>query len=314
MPQPFRLRIAAIGECMIELRHLGDDRLELSFGGDTLNTAVYLRRAGAAQNLAVDYATALGDDPYSATMRSFFAREGIGLDLVRTLPGRLPGLYAIRTDARGERSFYYWRGEAAARAMFDGLAGARLADTLASYDWLYLSGITLSVLDAEGRERLMDALDRARARGGRVAFDSNYRPRGWPSAEAARAAFIDILARVDIALPTFGDEKLLFGDDDPRDTIARIGRLGVAEIVVKNGDDPALASDGRRIVEIAPEKVTDIVDTTAAGDAFNGGYLAARIADLGLEDAVRAGHRLAGAVVRHRGAIIPHEAMPTPIR
>jgi 2-dehydro-3-deoxygluconokinase len=73
----------------------------------------------------------------------------------------------------------------------------------------------------------------------------------------------------------------------------------------------ALASDGKMLFQIACEPVAHVVDTTAAGDAFNGGYLAARIAGLDIEHAVRAGHRLAGAVVQHRGAIIPLEATPT---
>ncbi len=310
MPASASPRIASIGECMIELRHLGDDRLELAFGGDTFNTAVYLLRAGRAQGLRVDYATALGDDPYSAAMRAFFAREGVGTGLVATLKDRLPGLYAIRTDAHGERSFYYWRREAAARDMFAGDAGSALAERLAGYDWLYLSGITLSILDEPARKRLTDALDAARARGARVAFDSNYRPRGWENADAACRTFAAVLERVDLALPTFGDEQALHGDADPRATIRRLHAAGVAEIAIKNGEKAAHVSDRGAILGVPPVEVRNVVDTTAAGDAFNGGYLAARIAGLSIEAAARHAHRLAAAVVQHRGAIIPADATP----
>jgi 2-dehydro-3-deoxygluconokinase len=308
---PSSPRIAAIGECMIELRHLGDTRLELAFGGDTFNTAAYITRAGRPYALKVDYATAVGDDPYSEAMRAFFASEDVGTGLVTVLKGRLPGLYAIRTDARGERTFYYWRREAAARDMFAGESGRTLADALASYDWIYLSGITLSILDEPARARLTDTLDRARARGGRVVFDSNFRARGWANVAAARETFTGILKRVDVALPTFGDEQAVWDDDNPRQTIERLHRCGVREIAVKNGEDVALASDGNTLFQVPAEPVAEIVDTTAAGDAFNGGYLAARIAGFDVEPAVRAGHRLAGAVVQHRGAIIPLEATPT---
>ena len=304
-------RIAAIGECMIELRHLGDDKLELAFGGDTFNTATYIVRAGKAHALKVDYATALGDDPYSAAMRGAFEREGVGTALVGTIKGRLPGLYAIRTDARGERTFYYWRREAAARDMFLGAAGEALADQLGAYDWIYLSGITLSILDEVSRARLTGALDRARARGGKVVFDSNYRPRNWTSIEATRAAYLDILTRTDIALPTFSDEQAVFDDGDPLATVQRTHGYGVREVAVKNGEAAAVASDGSMVYQIASQPVKAVVDTTAAGDAFNGGYLAARIAGFDIERAVRAGHRLAGAVVQHRGAIIPADATPS---
>jgi 2-dehydro-3-deoxygluconokinase len=295
---------------MIELRHLGDNQLELAFGGDTFNTATYLARAGKHFRLTVDYATAVGDDPYSEAMRAFFAGEGVGTALVGVLKGRLPGLYAIRTDAKGERTFYYWRREAAARDMFTGEPGKVLADALADYDWIYLSGITLSILDGAARERLTDALDRARKRGGRVVFDSNYRARGWPSVEATREAFANVLKRVDVALPTFSDEQTVFGDAEPRATIERLHAAGVREVAVKNGESAALASDGKTLFQIAAERVTNVIDTTAAGDAFNGGYLATRIAGLDIERAVRTGHRVAGAVVQHRGAIIPAEATP----
>ena len=256
---------------MIELRHLGDKQLELAFGGDTFNTAAYLARAGRPLGLKVDYATALGDDPYSEAMRGIFAGEGVGTGLVTVLKGRLPGLYAIRTDARGERTFFYWRREAAARDMFTGERGKTLAEALASYDWIYLSGITLSILDEAARARLTEALDRARARGGRVVFDSNYRARGWPSIEATRAAFASVLRRVDVMLPTFSDEQAVWGDAEPRATIDRLHATGVREIVVKNGDAIALASDGKTLFQIAAEPVANVVDTTAAGAELNRG-------------------------------------------
>jgi 2-dehydro-3-deoxygluconokinase len=304
-----RMRVAAIGECMIELRQLSETSLELAYGGDTFNTAAYLSRI-ADGRLTVDYVTAVGDDPYSAGMRAAFESEGVGTSLVLTLPGRLPGLYAIRVDARGERSFFYWRREAAARAMLDGAAGDSLASKLPAYDWLYFSGITLSILDDAARERLFAILAELRRRGGRVAFDTNFRPRGWPDLDAARATMTRALQSADLAMPTFPDERALFGDADPAATIARMKALGVPEIVVKNGGEAMhLRADGREErVEIPA--VARVVDTTAAGDAFNAGYLAARIRGAAPREAALAGARLAGVVIGHRGAVIPRAAMP----
>ncbi len=304
-----RIRVAAIGECMIELRQLGETSLELAYGGDTFNTAAYLARL-ADGRLEVDYVTALGDDPYSAGMRAAFERECVGTSMVLELPGRLPGLYAIRVDARGERSFFYWRREAAARAMLDGEAGARLAATLPRYDWLYVSGITLSILEPPARDRLFEILAEARRRGAKVAFDTNYRPRGWPDIAAARATMTRALGCADLALPTFPDEQALFGDDDPSATLRRIAALGVPEIVVKNGGDPIHLSAGDAAIRIDVPPAAQVVDTTAAGDAFNAGYLAARIRGLAPIAAAGAGARLAGIVIGHRGAVIPTAAMP----
>src|SRR5438874_12313443 len=99
------MSVACIGECMVELSEQPDGSLSRGFGGDTLNTAVYLARLG----VAVDYVTALGDDPWSGEMLAAWHAEGIGTGLIVRVPGRLPGLYLISTDADGQRRFSYWR-------------------------------------------------------------------------------------------------------------------------------------------------------------------------------------------------------------
>ena len=206
-------RIALIGECMIELQHRADGSLHQSFGGDTLNTAVYLRRE-LGEVGSVDYVTALGDDSFSDAMCQQWHAEGLGLSMVQRLPGRLPGLYCIQTDANGERKFLYWRNEAAVRDCFTTPAAEPILAALPGYDVVYLSGITLAVLGVVGRERLLQTLVQARRRGAKVVFDNNYRPRLWADVAAAREAYRKVLAEVDIALLTEDDEFALFGYQD----------------------------------------------------------------------------------------------------
>ncbi len=300
-----RMTVAAIGECMIELRQDGERRYGLGFGGDTLNAAVYLARQG----VAVDYATVLGDDTFSDDMIELWRGEGIGTELVVRLPGTVPGLYLIRLGPRGERWFHYWRGEAPARRYFDLPETPALVERLAGHDLIYLSGITLSLYAEATRYRLFDLLDRVRARGGRVAFDPNFRERGWPDRAVARAVFGALLDRADIVLPTFDDERTLFGDASPEATVERLRGHGIGDIVVKNGAEPCLVLTADGLALVPPEPV-EPVDTTAAGDSFNAGYLAGRLRGLDPVTAARRGHRIAGRVVQHRGAIIPREAMP----
>lgn len=292
-------RVVSIGECMIELRARPDRLLERAFGGDTLNTAIYLARLG----VAVDYVTALGDDPWSDEMVAAWAAEGVGIGLVRRVPGRLPGLYIIQTDPAGERSFLYWRDSAAARGLFDPPHAEALAERLAEYGLLYFSGVTLSIYPPEGRERLFAALDGARARGGRVVFDTNFRPRGWPDRELARALYRRALAHSDIVLASTDDLEPLFG---PNYEAELAEHAADGEVVLKLAR-PSVRIAGT-VIDAAP--VASVVDTTAAGDSFAAAYLAARLAGDGPEAAARAGHRLAGAVVGHAGAIIPRAAMP----
>jgi 2-dehydro-3-deoxygluconokinase len=150
---------------MIELREEADGRLSRGYGGDTLNTAVYLARLGAS----VAYTTALGDDPWTDEMGAGWQAEGIGTELVVRVPGRLPGLYVIQTDATGERHFSYWPDSAAARLLFELPETSAICDSLAGYDLLYCSGITLSPYGETERQRLFEMLDQARQNGCRVA-------------------------------------------------------------------------------------------------------------------------------------------------
>jgi 2-dehydro-3-deoxygluconokinase len=300
------LRVASIGECMIELSQRDSATLGLAYGGDTLNTAVYLKRA-AGDRLAVDYVTALGDDPWSEAMLDFWRAEGVGCGEVARLKGKLPGLYMIRVDAQGERRFFYWRSAAAVRELFRAPDTLPIAERLPGYDLLYFSLITVSVLSEEARGRLAAALDAARRRGARVAFDTNYRPAAWPDARAARREAERFIARADIMLPTADDEAALFGDADAEATARRY--LGQETAVKLGGEGCLLVTNGEITRVAVPEAVTP-VDTTAAGDAFNGGYLAARLLGRAPAEAALAGHRMASAVIRHRGAIIPRAATP----
>ena len=299
-------RVAAIGECMIEVADLGDGRAQLGFGGDTLNTALYLARLG----VQVDYHSALGDDAHSARMLEAWRGEGIGVTQVERVAGATPGLYLVRTDAQGERSFQFWREHSPARRLCALPGWPQRVRALAQYDWLYFSAITLSILDEAGRAALLDALAAARGRGARIAFDSNYRARGWADADAARAAIRSALPLVDLALPTFEDERALFDDAAPAQTLQRLRAAGVAQVAIKLGAEGCLLFDDERERIVTAPQVARVVDTTAAGDAFNAGFMAGLIAGETSDHAALRAHRLAGSVIQHRGAIIPREAMP----
>ncbi len=295
------MRLAAIGECMLELRHREPLLLELGFAGDSFNTALYLARLNPPEQLAVDYVTALGDDPYSDAMLGAWRAEGIGVDRVARLPGRLPGLYLIRTDERGERRFFYYRSAAAARALFSDDATRPLLTALTAYDVLCFTAVTLSILGGDARTALRDALAAARSAGRLVVFDSNYRPAGWSDAAAARAAIAPFLDHLSLALPTFEDEQALWGDTAPADTIRRYRERGI-EVCLKRGVEGCAIADGQEVpvpLRVAP------VDTTGAGDAFNAAYISARLRGAAPIDAARAGHLLAGTVIRYPGAILP---------
>ncbi len=299
-------RLACIGECMIEFRTRPDGLLARSFGGDTLNTAIYLARLG----VAVDYVTALGDDDMSTEMLAAWAREGVGTALIPRLAGRLPGLYLIETDASGERRFLYWRDSAPVRQLFDLPQTAAIETALEQFDMLYLSGVTLSLFQGAARARLLRLLEATRARGGKIVFDTNFRPRGWPDPQEAREVFAHMLALSHIVLAGVEDYALLEHDGSREGILARLRRGCVPEAVIKLAEPACLVlGDGQERLVPITEPVTPL-DTTAAGDSFAAAYLAARLSGKTPEAAAQDGHRLAGVVIGHPGAIIPRSAMP----
>src|ERR1700712_3378863 len=194
-------RVACIGECMIELKQAEGGLFSRGYGGGTLNTAVYLARLGAG----ADYITALGDDTLSDEMVAGWAAEGVGVGRVARLKGKLPGLYMIQTDDRGERRFFHWRESAAARSLMDLPETDAILASLASYEIVYLSAITLSIYRESGRARLFAGIRRACEAGARFAFDTNFRARGWPDLGVARAVYQEAFGLADIVLASTED-------------------------------------------------------------------------------------------------------------
>lgn len=272
----------------------------IGFAGDTLNTAWYLRR-NLPTDWRVDYVSCIGTDAVSDRMLGFLAASGIGTAHVARLPDRTVGLYLIELR-NGERSFSYWRGESAARLL--ARDPTRLAAALAGAEVAYLSGITLAILDEVDRRTLLAALSDLRAAGGRVVFDPNLRPRLWPDTAQMCRSIMEAAALSDIALPSHEDEAAAFGDASAMATAHRYQQAGAAVVVVKNGAGDVLTLADGVLAQHAIAPVTTVVDTTAAGDSFNAGFLAAHLTGAAMDDAVRAGAKVAAHVIAARGALV----------
>lgn len=293
----------SIGEAMVELSRAGAgnaDLWRLGFAGDTLNTAWYAR-ACLPPDWQVEYLTRLGADPFSARMLDFLTDARIGTRHIARDPVRSVGLYAIELQ-EGERSFAYWRGQSAARLLAEDPAALDAA--FATADAIYLSGITLAILPVAGREAVLSRLTTARAQGKLTAFDPNLRPKLWENPEAMRHWLTAAAQGAEILLPSFEDEADWFGDRSVRACADRWQAAGAEEITVKNGGGAMGSLAQGAYLEISVERARPI-DTTGAGDSFNGAYLAARLTGTPREEAVRAGHAVACQVIARYGALVP---------
>lgn len=292
------MQLLAIGEVMAELRG-ADGGFAVGFAGDTFNTAVYCRRL-LPQDSRVGYLTRLGTDPLSEGFLALAKAERIDTAATVREAAHNIGIYSVQTDAEGERSFHYWRSDSAARQMFRDPADLA---ALAGADILYLSAITLAIISPEARGALIARLAELRGQGRRIAFDSNYRPRLWPDRDTARDWIGRMWRITDIALPSADDERSLYGDADDAAVLSRLRGWGCRSGALKCGASGPVAFDAAVPPGHFPPAAR-VIDTTAAGDSFNGAFLAALLTGRDEATAMDWGHRTASAVIGQPGAIV----------
>ncbi|WP_424934088.1 sugar kinase [Amaricoccus macauensis] len=298
-------RIVSIGECMVELAPSGQqDHYALGFAGDTFNTAWYARKLLPAA-WSVDYVTAVGSDAISRRMTGFLEECGIGTTHIERRSDSTIGLYMIELKD-GERSFSYWRSDSAARRICQ--SPERLEAALDGAEIAYFSGITIAILSPEDRETLLSQLRAARDKGTRIVFDTNLRPKLWEDEATMCRAVMDAARVSDIVLPSHDDEATYFGDADPHATLERYRDAGPTTIVVKNGPGEMVSLADGQVTSHVVEPSQSVVDTTAAGDSFNAGFLSASLRGADHTSALIAGAEVAAFVIGHRGALVELDA------
>jgi len=297
-------KIAVIGECMVEMYQDKKGLYKQTFGGDTFNCAVYLKRC--LKDAKVEYITVLGQDARSSDMLDFFHKENLDTTYVDRLADKHPGLYIIDTY-KGERSFDYWRGEAAAKDLFLTKSLEKLSKDLLNFDLIYFSAITLAIMSEKGRENLFKIVKKARANGVQIAFDSNYRPRLYKNQDDARKIYNQVINYTDIFLPSIDDEIDLWGSSTPADIIKKSLKAGIKEIIITCGKEDIVCHYDGLTLHKKTKQLTKIVDSTSAGDSFNGQYLASRLNEKSIKKSIKKAKKLAAKVIMHKGAIIPKD-------
>lgn len=295
--------ILCAGEAMVELSVDADGQsARIGIAGDVLNSAIYLKRA-LKNDASVSFVSRAGADKFSSRLRAFVEANDISGELIAIDDRRTVGLYAINTDAQGERTFQYWRNQSAARVMF-GPDDAPDFSALEGANLIYLSAITVAILSPVIRSALVQKLSQLRKQGVLVAFDSNYRPALWESAEIARAAIADFWRITDLGFPSIDDEMALFGESAAA-TLDRLKSYRMPLCILKRGDKgPVVLSGAEPLGDANFAPSENVVDTTGAGDSFNGTFLGALLSGSSVHEACHLAHAMASRVVSVRGAII----------
>jgi 2-dehydro-3-deoxygluconokinase len=301
--------IFLFGECMIELMAASKDQpantMKQSFAGDVFNTAVYLKRTFSEQK--VHLVTAVGQDKFSVDMIEYFKSENIGTDFVYQSETKIPGLYSIQLDDQGERSFTYWRENSAARQVMQHITDEAIS-RLSIGDMFFFSGISLAVIEPSARSDFWNLIDRLKAAGVKIVFDPNYRPRLWSSPKEAQDQFELALEKSDLSLPGVDDFEQLFGMKTAEEVNNYCQQFALNELIIKNGEQGILVVLNGEITHFAITPVENVVDTTSAGDSFNGVYLGARLEGRSVVDSIALASKAAGFVIQHKGAIVDKTA------
>jgi 2-dehydro-3-deoxygluconokinase len=289
--------IISIGEALLELSCEGDLKMarmfNRSFGGDTLNTAVAAARLGSS----VSYITRLGNDAFALALQELILKEGIQLSPNRASKGST-GLYFVSVDNDAQREFVYYRANSAATRLGpDDIS----PDLIKSAKIVYASGITMAISES-ARKAVVKAFKLAREAGIMTAFDPNYREILWQSEERTVDAMNEILPYVDIFLPSFPeDTSLMISFNRPEQVLDYFLFKGIKLVVVKAGAQGCYIGYKKEVQHL-PAIPIKAIDTTGAGDAFNGGFLHGIAQEESLINCAKLGITTASLKVLNRGS------------
>ena len=298
------------GECMIEIS--GDlssldtskAKIKVNFGGDTFNSAVYFSRL-CNKNFVTHYFTAVGNDKFSEMMLKRFEYENLNTSLVKIIKNKYPGLYSIHTDKLGNRNFSYWRSQSAAKSMLSDLKGSKNIEKLYNCDLFYYSGISTNILEKKYQSKLIKIASKAKL----TAFDFNYRKNLHTNKIETQNLFKEINQFVDINFISYDDMIDIFVKTDAIDFVKKNSRKN--NIILLRLHDHVIYSYYGLIGKIYVPMVI-AKDKTAAGDSFNGSFLANETnkINMTIQQKILKAHSLTRSVIKYDRAIIPMSKMP----
>ena len=278
-------------------------KMNLNFGGDTFNAAVYFSRL-TKKEFNTFYFTGLGQDHLSKMMVKRFKNENLKTELIQIIKDKSPGLYSIQTDEKGNRSFSYWRNDSAAKKMIERCNLNKIDKFISDSELFYYTGISLGILKQKDQNKLIDLSKKSKL----TAFDFNYRNSFHGNKIKSQSLFKKSNLSSNINFISFDDIIEIFGKSDPIEFINTFKRKD--NIIILKHFEKIFYSEFNKIGSINIP-IIKAIDTTAAGDSFNGSFLAYHLIkeNLSIEDKILMSHNITKNVLKYRGAIIPKSKM-----
>ena len=266
------------------------------FGGDTANFIVAAARMGASSG----YVTRVGGDEFGHAFLALWEREGVDHSRVIVESDGVTGVYFISIRDKGGHDFTYYRtASAASRLAPDDLdevciAAARVFHT---------SGITQGISET-AREAVETALDIAERADRTISYDANVRPTLWPL-KVALPVVERTFTRAHLVFLSEEDVAHLYPGVDVENVIEHVLGFGPRLVVFKRGARGCLVATAEGAHWAIAAWPVDVVDTTGAGDAFAGAFVASWLEGAGVEEAARLANAAGALTTLGLGAVEP---------
>lgn len=295
-----------VGDAVVDLivqfpRFLNEERTDVEYpspcmqgGGTSANTAVALARLG----IPTSFLGTVGDDQYGRYVAEDFRKEGVGTEQLIISPSLYTICVFAFIDERGERYLWGWPREKQAfkEIDFDKID----FDSVRKAAWVHSSGMAI-VHDSSSRHSILRIMREAHDAGVPTSFDLNLRVNRGNMDEAYRTAVLEAIKYSNYVLGSGNDEFYYLGPcSDWRDS-ARSFVTPTRTVVARMGEEGSMAMTPDQTMIEKPFPV-QVVDTVGAGDAYNAGFIAARLAGRPLRDCLVWGNAVSSYKVAHKGA------------
>ena len=290
--------ICAIGECMIEMTNVEKELYNYSVAGDTLNFTSYLDQSIFNKF----YLTAIGTSDINKGVISFFKKKKINTDLVKKISSKEIGLYLIKNTKRGEKKFYYWRDDSAANLFFNHISKSLFIKKY-TFDYIYLTGITLSILDFKNIDKFITNLSVLRKKNSKIIFDFNIRIKRW-SKKNLNLYLNKILPNIDILFCS-GEDLVCWKKNNNIKTFQYIlKKFNIYHAIYRKNEEYNYSFYKNKKYMIKNKPIKKVVDTSGAGDGYNAAYLSSFIISNNPQIALNEASKIGAKIVMKKGAIV----------